>query len=118
MLTDHHLHRTVDPEPAKADPAKPAEAVSTLFLRMPPGILPLAARRQVVTPPGTRHALTVVTAEGAEAQEPRHAALRDSEARFRAIVNSLPLPVTIARLDDDRVVFVNEQWCRMAGLEP
>ncbi len=113
------IDRTVESDPAKpTDPTKPADAPATVFLRMKPGVLPLPARRQVVTPDGMRHALTVITAEGAEAHEPRHAALRDSEARFRAIVNALPLPVTITRLDDDRVVFVNEQWCRMAGLEP
>jgi len=103
---------------SSAQPDILGETAPTAFLRMPPGIPPLPARRQTIRPPGTRHALLVLTAEGAEPAEPRHAVLRDSEARFRGIVNSLPLPVAITRLDDDTLVFVNEPWCRMAGLEP
>jgi PAS domain S-box-containing protein len=93
------------------------EDTAFVLLRVADGAPPVPARLQLVEPLGLRRRLTVAVAEGSDLLEPRHAALRDSEARFRAIVNTLPLPVAIARLDDDRLIFVNEQWCQMAGLE-
>jgi PAS domain S-box-containing protein len=93
------------------------EDTAFVLLRLAEGFPPIPARLQVVEPLGLGRRLTVAIADGVDVLEPRHAALRDSEARFRGIVNTLPLPVAIARLDDDRMIFVNEQWCAMAGLE-
>jgi PAS domain S-box-containing protein len=93
------------------------EDMAYALLRVAEGAPAVPARLQLVEPLGLGRRLTVAVAEGVDLLEPRHAALRDSEARFRAIVNTLPLPIAIARLDDDRLIFVNEQWCAMAGLE-
>jgi two-component system, cell cycle sensor histidine kinase and response regulator CckA len=44
-------------------------------------------------------------------------ALRESEARFSTVFNSSPLPVALARLADNRLVDVNDAWCRTTGIQ-
>ena len=45
-------------------------------------------------------------------------ALRESEARFRAVVEGSPLPLIIARLSDGRITFANSHACPAFGLGP
>ncbi|MCC7046113.1 MAG: PAS domain S-box protein [Alphaproteobacteria bacterium] len=105
-------------DPLATMPAAVGDEPGFVFLRLAKGLPPVPARLHVTAASGAeRPLLRVVIADGIDAIEPRHAALRDSEARFRGIVDMLPLPVAISRLEDDRLIFVNEQWCTMSGLE-
>ncbi|MCC6468401.1 MAG: PAS domain-containing sensor histidine kinase [Alphaproteobacteria bacterium] len=104
-------------DPLAPMPAAVGDEPGFVFLRLAKALPPVPARLHVTTAQGADGPLRVVIADGIDAIEPRHAALRDSEARFRGIVDTLPLPVAISRLEDDRLIFVNEQWCTMTGLE-
>lgn len=44
-------------------------------------------------------------------------ALRESEEMFRALFRWSPVAITITRLDDDRIVDVNDAWLGMMGYE-
>ncbi|HLA36043.1 MAG TPA: response regulator, partial [Rhodocyclaceae bacterium] len=52
------------------------------------------------------YALQIERLETAKASE---VALRENEERFRVVVDSLPIPVFLARIKDHRVLFVNRQ---------
>ncbi len=41
------------------------------------------------------------------------AALKESEWRFRTILDTSPLPLAISRADDHRLLYVNPRWCEL-----
>ncbi len=53
-----------------------------------------------------RHAIEIERLEAAKASE---AALRESEERLRVIVDSMPVPVVMTRMADNRILFANQQ---------
>ena len=53
----------------------------------------------------------------AERIEARTASLRDSEERFRKMIEATPDPVSLYDLDNARYVAVNDGWCRFTGFE-
>lgn len=48
----------------------------------------------------------------------RTAALQASEALLRQVVEDLPLPITLVRPEDDRLLFANGQARRLFGVDP
>ena len=65
---------------------------------------------------GGRDAMLVATVDITELRE-TEAALRASEARLNAINAANPVPMNIARLSDRKLLFVNEPYRRLYGLE-
>ena len=53
----------------------------------------------------------IITARQLDAQR-----LRESEENFRAIVNESPLPVTVTRIEDGKVLYVNDRAMRLFQL--
>jgi PAS domain S-box-containing protein len=43
-------------------------------------------------------------------------ALRESESRFRAIADAMPIGVGITRISDDKIIYANEKLSRITGL--
>lgn len=65
---------------------------------------------------GGRDAMLVATVDITDLRE-TEAALRASEARLNAINAANPVPMNIARLSDRKLLFVNEPYLRLYGLE-
>lgn len=58
-----------------------------------------------------RHAADAIEAAN------NHRAVRESEARFRTLTSNVPVGI-FQSAPDGEIIFVNEQWCLMAGLTP
>jgi len=60
--------------------------------------------------------LSTAVAERTRELDEAMAALKDSETRFRSIVDTAPLPIVLTRIADDRVAYINEAAAQAFGV--
>lgn len=64
----------------------------------------------------TRHGDLVSVGVDITELEKRAQAFHESEMRFRSITEAVPIPVVIQTIDNECMVFINEHWTEMTGM--
>lgn len=75
----------------------------------------MLVRSRVVTGASGQTAKILGTCQDITEQKQSEVALKQSEERFSRIFESSPIPITLARLADGKILAVNESFLRMAG---